>query len=213
MPDASPPVLDAPTGEVATTTDARLAALDAAAEAYLAANKPANTLRAYRDDWWIWRCYTQWAGIPENANTSGALVGFVKWLENKPPTPPSPESKTRKRWNPATSPCPQAPATIDRRLTGVIVGLRARGCPAGDEAKDAARDALDVYRRRLAEAAITLGTGQAPPMRICDLLLISTSCTDTLAGIRDRALVLLGFRFGARRSELANLLVSDVTPH
>lgn len=192
--------------------DERLAAMDAAAADYLAASKPANTTRAYRDDWWIWCCYTRWAGIPETSNTTGALVGFVKWLENKPPTPPLPDAR-RQTWNPDAPPHPQAPATIDRRLTGAIVGLRARGCAATDDAKDAARDALDIYRRRLAEAAVTLGTGQAPPMKIEHLRLISTSCPDTIVGIRDRAIVLLGFRFGARRSEVSNLIVSDIEPH
>lgn len=39
---------------------------------------------------------------------------------------------------------------------------------------------------------------------------MSAACPGTLGGIRDRALVLLGFAIAARRAELAGLSVRDV---
>lgn len=184
--------------ELAETTE-RLAALDAAAAEYLAAHKPPNTARAYKQDWKVWRQYTTWAGIPETSATSGALVGFVRWLANRPDLD---EYK------------PAAPTTVDRRLAGAVVGLRARGIEPSKQAKDHARDALKAYIRELAEDGVTVGRGKAAPMTVKHLRTICDAFPiDTLAGVRDRALVLLAFSIAGRRSEVANLRVADIEPH
>jgi integrase len=169
----------------------RLAQLDAVAGQYVASQRPANTLRAYAADWKAWEDYTEAAGIPLLAGTAGALVGFVWWLE------------TTKQ---------AAPATIDRRLTGAVVGLRQLSAPLEPTAALAARQALGGYRRRLAEAGISRGRGQARPITVPELRTVSLNCPDTLAGVRDRALLLLGFAIASRCSDLANLLVTDIAP-
>jgi integrase len=169
----------------------RLARLEAIAGRYVASQRPANTLRAYAADWKVWEDYIAAAQIPLLSGTAGALVGFVWWLE------------TTKQ---------AAPATIDRRLTGAVVGLRQLHAHLEPRAALAARQALSGYRRRLAEAGITRGRGQARPITVPELRTVSLSCPDTLAGRRDRALLLLGFAIASRCSDLANLLVTDIAP-
>jgi integrase len=175
--------------EITTTTDRRLAALDTAAAAYVDTQRPANTQRAYTADWRAWTTYTAALDIPDTSDTAGALVGFVAWLERQQ----------------------LAPSTVDRRLAGAVVGLRAHDAEPTKAATEAARAALNGYRRRLAEAGETRGRGQAPALTVKDIRAISAALPQSLAGTRDRALVLLAFGIAGRRSEVAGLLASDIT--
>lgn len=170
------------------TADERLAVLDVAAEEYVRGQRPQNTLRAYGGDWKVWQRYVTGLGIPEDSATAGALVGFVVWLERQD----------------------AAPTTIDRRLTGAVVGLRQLGAEPTKAATTAARAALTGYRRRLAEAGQKRGRGKAPAMTVRDLRAMSATCPNSLSGVRDRAAILLAFSVAGRRSEVAALLVSDV---
>jgi site-specific recombinase XerD len=177
-----------PADALPATPAERLAALDVAAADYVQTQRPKNTLTAYAADRKVWARYVSELGIPEDSATAGALVGFVAWLEQNG----------------------AAPTTIDRRLAGAVVGLRQRGAEPPKAATEAARAALNGYRRRLAEAGEKRGRGRAPAMTIKDLRKISAACPETLAGIRDRALVLIAFAIAGRRSEVAALLVTDV---
>lgn len=170
------------------TADERLKVLDVAAESYVREQRPANTTRAYEADWRVWQQFTADLGIPETSATAGALTAFVLHLERTG----------------------AAPSTIDRRLTGAVVGLRQRGAEPVKAATSAARAALNGYRRRLAEAGETRGRGEAPAMTVRDLRAMSAACPDGLSGVRDRAVILLAFSIAGRRSEVAALLVSDV---
>jgi integrase len=173
---------------------ARLAELDATAEQYVATQRPANTLRAYAQDWAAWQRYTTEVGIPLLSGSIGALTGFVVWLE---------------RTAPADSPA--APATVERRLTGAIAGLRHHRVHVEPAASRAAWQALRGYRQRLAQAGVSAGRGKAAMVTLAELRAMSRACPDTLAGLRDRAMLLVGFPIAARSSDLANLLVTDVT--
>ncbi|MGQ0575253.1 MAG: tyrosine-type recombinase/integrase [Pseudonocardia sp.] len=179
---------------------ARLDDLDAVADSYVRTQRPATTRAAYAQDWATWEDYAQWAGIPVLSGTRGALVGFVLWLEHGSPRPGDPEDRH-----------PAAPATIRRRLAGVLHGLRRHHIRIDPEATRAATVALDGYRRRLAEAGETRGRGQARAVDLAAVLAMSRACPDGLAGIRDRAMVLVGFFAATRASDQANLLAGDVT--
>lgn len=181
-----------------------LAALEAAAEQHAAENAEPETKRAYAAAWRVWQQYCGQLGIPDTSNTRGALVGFVVWLQDKPPTP------EQLMLDPAAPNKPQAPTTIDSRLAGVVVGLSALGHEPDRQARAEARAALNAYRKKLAKARIKLGRGKAPAAKVEHLRSIGAAAPDTLAGRRDRALVLLGFRFAARSAELAGLDVDDV---
>lgn len=54
------------------------------------------------------------------------------------------------------------------------------------------------------------GRGQATAMPLADLRKMCAACPEGLAGLRDRALILLSFAVAGRRSELAGLLAVDV---
>lgn len=170
------------------TTNDRLAALEAAAAVHVHEQRPENTLRAYATDWAAWTTYTERLGIPELTATAGALVGYVVALER----------------------LGKAPATVERRLSGAVSGLRQRDVEVPRAATEAARRALNGYVRRLAEAGETRGRGQAPAALVRDLRAMCAACPDTLAGVRDRALLLVGFGIAGRRSEVASLHVPDV---
>src|SRR5207248_1777921 len=64
-----------------TTPEERLAQLDEAAAQHVATQRPANTLKAYAQDWQVWQDYTDQVGIPLLSASIGALTGFVVWLE------------------------------------------------------------------------------------------------------------------------------------
>lgn len=178
--------------EIVTTDDtaAKIAALDAASDEHAAALRPENTTRGYAGDWKVWETFTAAAEIPSTTATRGTLRAFVAWL-----------------WEAGA-----APSTIDRRLTGVTVTLRGEHRVDVDrEDVKAARQMLKDYVRGAAAAKQTpRGRGQATAMTLADLRSMSAACPEGLAGLRDRALILLSFAVAGRRSELAGLLAVDV---
>ncbi|WP_206794994.1 site-specific integrase [Amycolatopsis sp. MtRt-6] len=186
----------------------RLALLDEAAARHVDEQRPPNTLKAYAQDWQVWQDYTAEAGIPPLSATIGALTGFVVWLERgrtlRPDERTVPEVPERA--------APAAPSTIERRLTGALAGLRHHKVVVDPEASRAAWRALKGYRQRLAREGIQRGRGKATMVTLADLRAMSRACPDTLAGARDRAMLLIGFPIAARCSDLANLLVTDVQP-
>ncbi len=186
----------------------RLALLDEAAARYVDEQRPPNTLKAYAQDWQVWQDYTAEAGIPPLSASIGALTGFVVWLERgrtlRPDERAVPEVPERA--------APAAPSTIERRLTGALAGLRHHKVVVDPEASRAAWRALKGYRQRLAREGIQRGRGKATMVTLTDLRAMSRACPDTLAGARDRAMLLIGFPIAARCSDLANLLVTDVEP-
>lgn len=170
---------------------ARLAALDTASDTHAAEQRPHNTTRAYQADWKVWEAFCTQLHIPPTAATRGTLRAFVDYLW------------TRQQ---------AAYSTIDRRLAGVTVTLRQQHSVIVDpEATKAARELLKDYRKK-AEAAEepTRGRGKAPAMRLEDLRHITTLCGTDLFGLRDRAMLLLGFSIAARRAELAGLRLRNI---
>lgn len=170
---------------------ARLAALDTASDSHAQAQRPDNTTRAYAADWKAWEGFCAQLQIPPTAATRGTLRAFVDYLW------------TRQH---------AAYSTIDRRLAGVTVTLRQQYSVIVDpEATKAARELLKDYRKK-AEAAEepTRGRGKAPAMRLDDLRRIVSLCDTDIFGLRDRAMLLLGFAIAARRAELAGLRLRNI---
>ncbi|MEQ4723795.1 tyrosine-type recombinase/integrase [Nonomuraea sp. B19D2] len=177
-------------GELVSAEDAalwaRLAELDQAAEEF--EPRSDNTLRSYASDWRVWERYVAAVGIPLEAGTPGAFLGFVIWLGK--------EGK--------------APSTIQRNLYGAAVSLRERGVAVHPDGPKKAKKAIDALARMLAEAGEQRGRGKAPALTVMQLRMMSKALPDTLKGLRDRAILTVGFGMAARRSELANLLARDV---
>lgn len=156
-----------------------------------------NTRAAFTDDWKRWEefCAASRGQVLPVEVSKDALVLYAVWLARG--------TDTRR---------PSAPETIKRRLTGVLAGWRHHGLdyPRGITAD--ARDVIDTYTRQLVEANLPTGRGKAPALTIKDARRIADTAPATLAGCRDLAVVLLGFAIAGRRSEIAHLLVTDITP-
>lgn len=167
-----------------------LADVDAAAAASLEAGMIPNTRRAFEQDWQHWTTYTASLGVPASTVRDTLLVEFVAWLARQG----------------------QAPATIERRLTGVLAGWHRLQLDVPHGITGQARRALRNLERDLAEANEKRGRGAAPAVTIPQLRRMCAELPSTVAGDRDRAIILLGFAVAARRSELAKLLAADVEP-
>jgi integrase len=159
-------------------------AQEAAAE-FITASKAAATRRAYAADW---RDFTAWSAAHQQVEL------------------------------------PAAPATVAAYLgalatAGAKVSTVRRRCAAiGDAHRRGGHDNPAAHagvKATLAGIARTLG---APPAKkaalTADLLAKALrSIPQDLAGLRDRALILIGFAAALRRSELVALDVADLTRH
>ena len=153
-----------------------------AARSYARASKAQATLRAYRSAW----------------------QGFVAWCEAHgfeylPATP-----TTVALYATARAEAGIKPASIDLDLAAIAAAHIAAGHPSP-------RGAAEVQAVR-AGIRRTHGTAQrqAAPLLPDDLRRIVAALPSSFAGTRDRALLLLGFATGSRRSELAALQVEDL---
>lgn len=104
----------------------------------------------------------------------------------------------------------RAPATIERALAAIAAAHRAAG--SGALRTDGPRQVLRSYRRDRATSGTGVRVRKAAPVTIAALRAM-TDVLDRngLAGIRDTALLVLGFALGARRSELAALDIADLS--
>jgi site-specific recombinase XerD len=161
---------------------------DEAAE-LIAEAVPENTARAYRSRW---RAFEDWclaAGrvpLPATAQTVAAYLSYLATARQLKAT------------------------TADAHLTAIKAVHRASGHVPPDGL--AARKVVVAAQRREARRGGRYGPRRALPVMARDLPAIVGACDPgTAAGLRDRAVVLLGFALLARRSELAALNISDVT--
>lgn len=170
---------------------ARLAALDAASDTHAQDQRPANTRRAYAGDWKVWEAFCADFNIPTTAATRGTLRAFVDY-----------------QWR-----LGRAYSTIDRRLAGIVVTLRRPPYRilVDPDATAAARELLKDYQRQAeADEEPARGRGKAPALTLDKLRRIVAKCDTDLFGLRDRALLLLGFAIAARRAELAGLRLRNI---
>lgn len=181
-----------PTDELALP-QLRLRQIEDAADALLGTVVPPNTRRAFDQDWATWREFCGGENIDPHTVSAGLLVAFVTWLAHSRPGSPA-----------------QAPATIVRRLAGVLDGWKQAKLDIPHGITADARRIVKAYEKNLNRENIPTGRGSAPALTIRDLRRIIEACPNTVAGIRDKALIVIGFGVAARRSELAALLVSDV---
>lgn len=166
-----------------TPDPAELERLTSQAQQYLRAAKSEATLRAYRADW----------------------RHFAEWCRNEgfPSLPSSPETVALYLGDTAAT---HRPSTLSRRLTAINKVHRAAGHPAPAQAEHlAVAETLKGIRR-------SHGTEQVgkEPLFTGDLRAMVDSLPAGVIGIRDRALLLLGFAGAFRRSEIAALRVDDV---
>ncbi|GIH20808.1 site-specific integrase [Rugosimonospora africana] len=152
----------------------------------VAESVPASTRRVYAGDWSRFTTWTAHRGLAPLPATPATLAEYTNTLVD----------------------AGKAPTTIERALAAISTAHRA----AGHERPDLglARAVLRTHRR---ERAVN-GTPQvhkAAPVTVTSLRAMVTALDlDTPAGVRDRALLVVGFALGARRSELAALDLGDL---
>lgn len=183
-----------PNGDTLTTAEwATIQADELAADEHLESIKPKNTTDAYKADWQQWQQFRAWRAeqgqpVHQFAGTPGTLVAFVRWLD---------DIKHR------------APATIERRLAGVVSKLRENGIEPGDAAARKTRAAINAIKKDRDKKA--RGRGRATAVTADHLSKLVGGCDiDTPRGVRDRAMILIGFTIASRVSEAAGLNVTDV---
>ena len=151
------------------------------ARAYAAASRSKNTLRAYRADLDHFGAWCQKRGLSSLPADPTTVTLYVADMAD-----------TFK------------PSTIGRRLVSIAQAHKAAGhpSPTTDE------------RVRLVNAGIRRVHGVAPrqvrPVVTEDLRKMVSTCGSDAAGVRDRALLLIGFAAALRRSELVALDATDV---
>jgi integrase len=176
----------------ASPPSARLEALVATATAYANAASSENTRAAYAKDW---RHFTAWCRregfepLPPSSQVIGLYIGACASGIASGTAADGP-----KRSAPALS-----VATIERRLSGLAWNFTQRGVP------------MDRSDRHIATvlAGIRRKHGTPPRQKEAvlgdDLKAMLSTLGHDLRGLRDRAILLLGFAGGLRRSEIVDL--------
>jgi site-specific recombinase XerD len=101
----------------------------------------------------------------------------------------------------------KAPSSMERALAAILTAHRLRGLTRPET--KAARVAIKSTRRERAEAGD--GPRKATAATLPDLrAMVATADPGRLIGVRDRAIVVIGFAGMLRRSEIAALAVADV---
>lgn len=188
--DAHPADLVAPTtaglaDELPAHLRAELSELVEAAEAYAAAAQAPNTTRAYTSDWQQFCAWADRYDLPTMPASASACALYLTALSRR-----GLKVSTVRRRAAAIARAHRSaghlPPTQDPRVLTVLEGISRIHGSAPNKKVALLRDPLlDVIDR------------------------IDTSTT---AGLRDRALLLLGFAVGLRRSELVALTVEDLSP-
>ncbi|MFD0371139.1 tyrosine-type recombinase/integrase [Streptomyces sp. NPDC127114] len=187
----------APGQRFAPDVEARLAEIDQAAARHVGANRPANTTKAYGGDWTTWLRYCAETGLPPAAVTAGTLVLFVEWAWTQP------------GWKSGTF---KAPSSIDRHLAGIVVTARQQCRLTLDRHVGAeARALLKAKVKAMEKAGEQRGRGPAPALLVSDMERIVPTIPDTVAGIRDLAIMTTHFACAAREHELAAQFDRHVT--
>jgi integrase len=152
------------------------------ARTFIAASKAPATLKAYRNDW---SDFSAWTAAHRMAVLPAAPETIALYLTDQAGV--------------------KATATLSRRL----VAIRAAHRAAGHDDPTAAA----VVRETWAGIRRTFGTAQhgKAPARTAELrAMVATLDPETTIGVRDRALLLVGFAAALRRSELVALDVDDM---
>nr|WP_272214563.1 site-specific integrase [Marinicella sp. W31]MDC2880187.1 site-specific integrase [Marinicella sp. W31] len=173
-----------PSGSSGALTS-HLAPLIERARGYVEASSSANTRRAYAADWAHFSSWCRRKGLaplPPDAETVGLYITALASGEAAPRAKPS------------------AVSTIERRLSAISWNYAQRGFT------------LDRRDRHIATVLAGIRNRHAAPPRQKEAILpeeliamLETLDRGTLRGLRDRAMLLIGFAGGLRRSEIVAL--------
>jgi len=162
-------------------------ALDRLAERtrdFIEAAKAENSRRAYRSDWRHFEAWCHSHGLACLPATPETVALYLTALT-----------------------VGHKPASLQRKLTSISKAHQAAGLPSPASMQHAVvSETMKGIRR-------TLGTAQPgkEPLLTADIVEMLDSLDDGLLGCRDRALLLMGFAGGFRRSEIVALDVEDIS--
>ena len=184
-PDAIRIWFDGTLNATPPAADGSLAAARGAASAYALQAKAANTRRAYRAAVRAWCAWCEQHGLPPLPASGPDVAAFLAGERGRKLTP----------------------ATLDLRRAAIRHLHRLAGCPVPTDDACVA-EALAGIRR---EAA---GRGEQPRKKkaatAAVLRRLLAPIPDDLRGLRDKALLLVGFAGALRRSELAAIEIKDL---
>lgn len=170
----------------------------------IAESIPPNTLRGYTADRLAFR---RWCALVERTPipaTPETAAEYARFLADGGAI--CHDQTTNRTWRNGSA----SPATISRALTAIRTEHDMNGFESQPNLR-AARAVIKAHRKRGSKAGVR--EKQARPLTAEEIRAIAEACdTSTLAGARDRALIVLGFAMMARRSELVALnTVSDIS--
>jgi integrase len=168
-------------------TEADLTISDVTA-ARLEAAKSQHTQEAYERNWSRFEAWCGAHGRSALPATPHTLLEYVQELTSRTPPP--------------------APATAYQVIATIRTVHRDAGFPGQPDTR-AALQLMRGYRRERADAGFRVR--RAMPLSVKELHALADTCDrGTLAGTRDRALLLLGYSLLTRASELAGLHLADI---
>ena len=177
-----PQILPASGADGAPAASRQLAAISEKAKDYARNSRAENTQRAYESDW---RQFSSWL----------RRQGFAV----SPPDPQTVGLYLAACADGTGRMTPMSVATLERRLSGIAWHYRQLGEP------------LDTQDRHVATvlAGIRRAHGRPPVQKEAifadDLLAMLATLENDLRGLRDRAILAIGFAGGLRRSEIVGL--------
>jgi site-specific recombinase XerD len=145
------------------------------------AEKAASTRKAYGTDFRLFRAWCDAKGVSSLPAAAETIAAYL-----------AAEAKTAK------------PSTLDRRVAAIGYAHKLAGLPLPTDA-EGVRATMRGIRRTFGSSKVR----KAPAVAAKMLGMVAMAPVD-LAGLRDRALLLLGFAGAFRRSELVALDVADV---
>jgi site-specific recombinase XerD len=147
---------------------------------YIRASKAESTLRGYRSDWRVFCDWCQKHGFCPLPTSGETVAAFI-------------------------AECAESlkPGSIQRRLNAIAEAHKAVGLESPTHT-GIVRNTFKGIRRTLGTAPV-----QKAPTLIDDIRAMVVATDAGLIGLRDRALILLGFASAFRRSELVGLNVED----
>ncbi|QTC90473.1 tyrosine-type recombinase/integrase [Brevundimonas goettingensis] len=140
-------------------------------------SRAASTRRAYESDWRDYLSACRDFGLPERPTTASVAI-YLDQLARR-------GAKV---------------STIRRRLAAVNYRLRMSGSPALSARDEPLASVLLGIRREIGAPL-----RQARPIEVAEIRSLVAACPSNRKGMRDRALLLLGFSSALRRSELVGL--------
>jgi integrase len=162
---------------------ARLEDLARRARAFMDAAKAENSRRAYRSDWCHFEEWCRSHGLVSLPATPETVALYMTALAGD-----------------------HKPASLQRKLTSITKAHQAAGFTTPASLQNAVvSETLKGIRR-------SLGTAQPgkEPLLTADIVKMLDALDEGRLGCRDRALLLMGFAGGFRRSELVSLDVGDI---